>query len=94
MKSCSAKKIIAALLVCTAVYTGAHAMLAEPWNAVLMIAFTTAMFWHAQLGLQVVIEDYVHHEGLKLAALLGVKATAVLLAVIGVLSVLRLMFGA
>jgi succinate dehydrogenase / fumarate reductase, membrane anchor subunit len=38
----------------------ARATLARPWNAILMAAFSIAMFWHAKLGIQVVIEDYVH----------------------------------
>jgi succinate dehydrogenase / fumarate reductase membrane anchor subunit len=35
-------------------------MLRRPWNAILLAAFVVAMFWHAKLGIQVVIEDYVH----------------------------------
>ena len=38
----------------------ATAILHRPLNAILMIAFVVAMFWHAKLGIQVVIEDYVH----------------------------------
>ena len=38
----------------------ATAILHRPLNAILMIAFVVAMFWHAKLGVQVVIEDYVH----------------------------------
>jgi succinate dehydrogenase / fumarate reductase membrane anchor subunit len=38
----------------------ARETLARPWNAILMSAFAIAMFWHAKLGIQVVIEDYVH----------------------------------
>ena len=34
--------------------------LAKPWNAVLLAAFAIAAFWHAKLGVQVIIEDYVH----------------------------------
>ena len=39
---------------------GARAILARPWNAILLAAFVVAAFWHAKLGVQVVIEDYVH----------------------------------
>ena len=37
-----------------------QAALARPWNAVAFALFALAMFWHSKLGLQVVIEDYVH----------------------------------
>jgi len=75
-------------------YAGAHAMLAKPWNAVLMIAFTTSMFWHAQLGLQVVIEDYVHTRWLEVGSLVLVKLFATLFAIACALAVLRVALGA
>ena len=34
--------------------------IARPWNAIPLAAFVIAAFWHAKLGMQVVIEDYVH----------------------------------
>jgi succinate dehydrogenase / fumarate reductase, membrane anchor subunit len=34
--------------------------IASPLNAILLISFVIAMLWHARLGLQVVVEDYVH----------------------------------
>ena len=34
--------------------------LARPWNAILLSIFVVALFWHAQMGMRVVIEDYVH----------------------------------
>jgi succinate dehydrogenase / fumarate reductase, membrane anchor subunit len=37
-----------------------RALIARPWNAILLAAFSITMFWHAKLGIQVVIEDYVH----------------------------------
>lgn len=37
-----------------------RAVLAQPLTATLMAAFVISLFWHAQLGVQVVIEDYVH----------------------------------
>ena len=38
----------------------ARALIARPWNAIALAAFVIAGFWHAKLGMQVVIEDYVH----------------------------------
>jgi succinate dehydrogenase / fumarate reductase membrane anchor subunit len=41
--------------------------IARPWNAILFSLFAIALFWHARLGLQVVIEDYLHHRALEIA---------------------------
>lgn len=71
-------------------FATAHAMLAKPWNAALMVAFTTAMFWHAQLGLQVVIEDYVHTRWLEVSLMVLVKLIAALFAIACVLAILRI----
>ncbi|MFO0986666.1 MAG: succinate dehydrogenase, hydrophobic membrane anchor protein [Alphaproteobacteria bacterium] len=62
----------------------------NPVSATLLVVLVAATFHHAQLGLQVVIEDYVHHEGLKLGAIVAVKFAAVVLAGIGIVSVLRI----
>ena len=71
----------------------AAAWIARPLNATLMILTLGLTFHHAQLGLQVVIEDYVHAEGPKLALLILVKLLALALALAGALAVLRLMIG-
>ncbi|NZA27027.1 succinate dehydrogenase, hydrophobic membrane anchor protein [Luteimonas sp. SJ-92] len=42
-------------------------VLARPWNATLMAVFALSMFWHTQMGLQVVIEDYVHARAVEVA---------------------------
>ncbi len=70
------------------------AWIASPVGTVLMLLSIAAIFHHAQLGLQVVIEDYVHGEGLKLAALLAVKGLAILLGTIAGLAVLSISLGA
>lgn len=74
-------------------YVSARATLAEPWNVILMILFVCTAFWHAQLGLQVVIEDYVHTRWREVVALVAIRFLAVLLAVAASLAVLRVAFG-
>lgn len=64
--------------------------IAHPLVAVLLLAFIIASFHHAQLGLQVVLEDYVHEEGQRLIWLMVVKAIVWLLGLAAVLSVLKL----
>lgn len=71
-------------------YGTARATLARPWNALLMIAFVLAMFWHAALGLQVVIEDYVHTRWKEVFAVVAVDFLAVIGALASVLAVLRI----
>jgi succinate dehydrogenase / fumarate reductase membrane anchor subunit len=61
-------------------------------NALLMVLLVVTLFHHAQLGMQVVIEDYVHHEGVKLGAIVAVKFLAIVCALSSVLAVLRLAF--
>lgn len=67
-----------------------RAWMASPLNAALMILFVSATFYHGQLGMQVVIEDYVHHEGWKVAAIAVVKFLSALLALTSVVAVLQL----
>jgi len=66
----------------------------HPISATLLVLLIAATFHHAQLGVQVVIEDYVHGEGAKLTYILLVKGAALVLAGIGIFSVLRIAFGA
>ena len=64
--------------------------MAGPLPIVLMIVLVIATFHHLQLGLQVVIEDYVHNDALRIGSTLLVKAIAALLALACVIAVLRL----
>lgn len=50
-------------------FTTVTAWLAQPMAAVPMMLLVISVFWHFRIGLQVVIEDYVHEEGLKFASL-------------------------
>ncbi|KGK58262.1 succinate dehydrogenase / fumarate reductase membrane anchor subunit [Xanthomonas arboricola] len=71
----------------------ASAAVAKPWNAILLVGFLIASFWHAQLGMQVVLEDYVHNSLLALAAQTIVRFVAVLGAIVSVFAVARIALG-
>jgi succinate dehydrogenase / fumarate reductase membrane anchor subunit len=71
----------------------AYLWIASPAGAVPMILFLVAGLWHAKLGLQVVIEDYIHAEGPKLALLVLLTLTTVALGVAGVFAVCKISFG-
>ena len=71
-------------------YITAVDAVAKPWNAILLVGFLIAMFWHAQLGLQVVLEDSVHTSLPALALQTTVKFIAVLGAIVSVFAVARI----
>ena len=75
-------------------YASVHAAVARPCNAVLLIAFVIATFWHAKLGLQVVIEDYVHTPSSATVLHLANIFICVLAALASVLAIVRIMLGA
>jgi succinate dehydrogenase / fumarate reductase membrane anchor subunit len=68
------------------------AWLRSPFAAILMVLLLLAVFYHMALGLQVVIEDYVHSSRVKLLAVFAVRLGCSALAVAGMLSVLRIAF--
>ena len=74
-------------------YAAAREALAHPVAAALWILFTIALFHHAQLGLQVVVEDYVHSRGLKIAGIMAVKFAALALGAACVVSILHVSLG-
>jgi succinate dehydrogenase / fumarate reductase membrane anchor subunit len=67
--------------------------IAMPWNAVLLLLLIATLVRHSQLGVQVVVEDYVHHHGLKIATLLLLNFAHVVAAALALFAVLRIAFG-
>ena len=65
----------------------------QPLNVILLTLLLAAGFHHLQLGLQVVIEDYVHCEAVRIASIIAVKFVVVLLGLGGIFSVLKIAFG-
>ena len=67
-----------------------HAPFAIPLNAILLGAFLTILLYHMVLGLQVVIDDYVHSEGGKIFLMLFVRAAAFAVGASSLFALLRI----
>jgi succinate dehydrogenase / fumarate reductase, membrane anchor subunit len=82
-----------AMALAGASYEEVRAWLASPVTATLMILLVLSVFQHAPLGLQVIIEDYVHHPGARIAALVLVRLVVAGLAVACIVAILTVAFG-
>ncbi len=74
-------------------HAAVQAWAGRPINAALLVLMLVAVFHHGLLGIQVVVEDYIHNRPLEVALLLGAKFAAIFCSVIGVLAVARLALG-
>jgi succinate dehydrogenase / fumarate reductase membrane anchor subunit len=70
-----------------------RAVLAQPLTATLMLAFIASLFWHAQLGMQVIVEDYVHG-WLEVALQIALKFAYTLATLASALALGRIVFTA
>jgi len=70
-------------------YASLTLWIAQPIHSVLLSLFVVVVTYHSQLGVQVVMEDYVANKGVRMVTLLIVNFALMLLAVIGVFSILR-----
>ncbi|MET0250837.1 MAG: succinate dehydrogenase, hydrophobic membrane anchor protein [Novosphingobium sp.] len=75
-------------------YATVHAWVARPLPATLLLLIMVNTFYHARLGVQVMLEDYVHEDGSKFAVLILLNLLPLAGAVFGVVSILRIALGA
>ena len=84
---------ISLVMMSGADYAAVRAWIGSPVVMVLLILTIAIGLHHGQLGLQVVIEDYVHGDGSKLALIVAVRFVAVLFGLAAIVAVLRIGFG-
>jgi succinate dehydrogenase / fumarate reductase membrane anchor subunit len=73
-------------------HRGVTEWLRDPLAAVPMLLLIAATFWHLKMGLQVIVEDYVHDEGNKFLVLLLLNLAAVGAAAFAIFAVLKIAF--
>ncbi|MEM7207218.1 MAG: succinate dehydrogenase, hydrophobic membrane anchor protein [Pseudomonadota bacterium] len=91
--------LVLLLVVCVASLPSADharftAWISSPFATICLVLWIGAMFYHAQLGLQVIIEDYVSSHARRTAAIILVSFVCLIAAAVGIFSVLKIALGA
>jgi succinate dehydrogenase / fumarate reductase membrane anchor subunit len=71
-------------------YVATIAFIGRPINSILLLLFSLALAYHSYLGVQVVIEDYLHAPGVKIASLLISRFAHIILAAVAVFAILKI----
>ena len=85
---------IVAMIMKGSDYSAVVAWIQSPIVSVLLIVLIASLFYHAQLGVQVVIEDYVHSQWVKVTSLIMAQFFLVLLGLTAAIAVLKIALGA
>ena len=72
---------------------GSAQILGSPLIAIIMLLFITASIWHMKIGMQVVIEDYIHDEKLKLVSIMANNFFSVTVALAAAYAIFKLSSG-
>lgn len=72
---------------------GAAQILGSPLIAIIMLLFIIASVWHMKIGMQVVIEDYIHDEKLKLVSIMANNFFSVAVALAAAYAIFKLSSG-
>jgi succinate dehydrogenase / fumarate reductase membrane anchor subunit len=75
-------------------YGNVVAILGSPFVAALFVLLVSSVAIHMRVGMQVIVEDYVHHEGLKFLALAANTFFAIAVAVVAIIAILKIAVGA
>lgn len=75
-------------------YSDARVFVAQPLNAFFLLVFVLTLIYHSMLGVQVVIEDYIHTRWLEVSLQVAIKLTAFLAALATAFALVRIVLGA
>jgi len=85
--------IVVVMMVLGRNQVGAAQILGSPWVALILLLFIIASAWHMKIGMQVVIEDYVHDKRLKLAAIMANNFFTIVVALTSICALFKLSSG-
>ncbi|WP_407177859.1 succinate dehydrogenase, hydrophobic membrane anchor protein [Bradyrhizobium sp. STM 3562] len=85
--------IVVVMMVLGRNQAGAAQVLGSPWVALILLLFIVASTWHMKIGMQVVLEDYVHNEKLKLAAIMANNFFSFAVALASIYAIFKLSSG-